>query len=133
VPPIKADTQVTEADRQNFNLILFGSAASNTLLAPIAAQLPVEWKPDSYRIGTQTFPARNHGMQLCYASPWSKERMIVVQSGAIWGASLPVNHKLDLLPDYIIFDRTIDPSDKTNHALHAGFFDRFWQLPNAKK
>ena len=132
VPPIKADTQVTPLDRANYNLILFGSTASNSLLAEIGAQLPLEWKPDGYRIATKSFTARNHGVQFCFPSPFSKERMIVVQSGATWGEALPVNHKLDLLPDYIVFDRALDPSDKTNHALRAGFFDRFWQLPTEK-
>jgi hypothetical protein len=55
--------------------------------------------------------------------------MIVVQSGTYWGAALPVNHKFDLLPDYIVFNDTFDLSDATNNAMAAGYFDNNWQLP----
>jgi hypothetical protein len=66
---------------------------------------------------------------MCYPSPFGEGRMIVVQSGVYWGAALPVNHKFDLLPDYIVFDDTYDSSDSTNNALAAGYFDHNWKLP----
>jgi predicted esterase len=129
LPPVKADKEVTAADREKYNLVLFGTRASNSLLAEIADKLPLELTPDGYRRGTKYFKAGNIGLQMCYASPWSAERMIVVQSGVPWGDKLPINHKFDLLPDYILFDNTHDETDSTNRALHAGFFDHQWRLP----
>jgi len=127
-PPIKAATEVTEADRQNYNLILFGTRATNTILNDIAHWLPVELTPNGYRLGKREYAAKEVGMQLCYASPYSAKRMIVVQSGLYWGGALPLNHKYDLLPEFIVYDNTLDPTDSTNTALAAGFFDHNWQL-----
>jgi hypothetical protein len=129
-PPLKADVDVTEDDKKNFNLILFGTRASNALLTPIADQLPLELTPKGYRIGTteHAAPVGNYGVQFCYPSPWNEERMIVVQSGLFWGDALPLNHKFDLLPEYIVYTDAIDASDNTNASLAAGYFDDHWQL-----
>jgi predicted esterase len=130
-PPIKADQDVTEADKQNFNLVLFGTRESNAILQKIAADLPLELLPNGYRVAGREYSrvGKTLGLQFCYPSPFDERRMIVVQSGLFWGSDLPVNHKLDLLPEFIVFDETIDENDQTNNALVAGFFDDHWQLP----
>ena len=130
-PPIKSDTQIAPDDEKNFNLILFGDSASNAVLARIGAQLPLELTPDGYRIGARQIKTRDIGLQFCYPSPLAKNRLVVVQSGNFYGDALPVNHKFDLLPDFLVFTSTFDPRDGTNDALEAGFFDGDWQLPNA--
>lgn len=127
-PPIKADKEVTNADRQNYNLILFGTRGTNSIIAEIADKLPVELTPTGFRLGKHEFQGKELGMQLCYPSPFSPQRMIVVQSGLYWGGSLPINHKYDLLPEYIVYDKSLDLSDNTNRAIAAGFFDHNWQL-----
>lgn len=68
------------------------------------------------------------GLIFCYASPWSPERVVVVQSGPLWGAHLPFNHKWDLLPDWAVFSQARDASDSTNQTLAAGYFGRNWEL-----
>ncbi len=130
-PPIKADKAVTPEDKKNFNLVLFGTRESNLLLQEISDGLPLELTSNGYRIGSQNYSSADKqlGLQLCYPSPFDENRMIVVQSGLLWGSALPVNHKLDLLPEFIVFDETIEESDQTNRALAAGFFDDNWQLP----
>lgn len=130
-PPIKADTKITLDDERNFNLILFGDSASNAVLARIGVQLPLELTLDGYRIGTRQVKARDVGLQFCYPSPLAKNRLVVVQSGLFYGDALPVNHKFDLLPDFLVFTATFDSRDGTNDALEAGFFDGNWQLPSA--
>jgi hypothetical protein len=130
-PPIKADKDVTEDDKKNYNLILFGTRRSNSLLAPIAEKLPVEMTLRGYRLGDKEYsaPAQPFGVQLCYPSPFDERRMIVVQSGHFWGDALTINHKFDLLPEYIIYTDERDPTDDTNRAVAAGFFEDDWQLP----
>ena len=88
----------------------------------------LELTPTGYRIGTRQVEGTNLGLQLCYPSPFADDRMIVVQSGLYWGEALPVNHKFDLIPDYIVYDAATDPSDSTNRALVAGFFDGNWAV-----
>ncbi|MEO6906275.1 MAG: hypothetical protein ABI210_00140 [Abditibacteriaceae bacterium] len=138
VPPMKADKDVTPDDLQNYNLILFGTPDSNLLLAKIADKLPVKFINAGYQIEQKYFSGQNTGVIFCYPSPFSTQRMIVVQSGLYWGEALPINHKWDLLPDYIIYNDSIDEEyslraeDRTNHALAAGFFDHHWNITQDK-
>jgi len=199
-PRLKADVEVTAEDRAEFNLMLFGSAQSNSLLKEADAGLPLHWTAQGVRVGsganakllphlgpevplaTLTVPRapaaapaqaaasangaeagaeatggrdikqdallvdvganavwwnyapapepspRELGLAFCYASPWSSERLIVVQSGPLWGTYLPFNHKWDLLPDWAVYSQRRDPSDNTNQTLAAGFFGRNWEL-----
>jgi hypothetical protein len=126
---MKADRDVTAQDHKNYNLILFGTRETNSIIAEAAESLPLELTPDGYRFNKEKFAAKDLGLVLCYPSPFAAGRMIVVQSGTYWGAALPVNHKFDLLPDYTVFDNTLDLSDATNNAVVAGYFDHNWQLP----
>ena len=129
---LKSADQISAADKANFNLILFGTRASNPLLAQIADDLPLELTPQGYRIGERTIAAENIGLRLVWKSPWSDARLIGVCSGETWGTSLPINHVWDLVPDYIIYDyHTL--ADGTNRPLEAGFFDGDWNLPTVEK
>jgi predicted esterase len=168
-PRLKADHEVSAAERGLFNLVLFGTEESNALLAEHAGKLPLRWTRQGVRVGSGADaglhshnaavapPAapreelgldgrpirkppptadelavaaepRELGLAFCYASPWSAERVIVVQSGPLWGAHLPWNHRWDLLPDWAVFAPDPDPLDSTNRTLAAGFFNRNWEL-----
>ena len=124
---IKSADEITDQDKANFNLILFGTRATNPLLAKISDDLPLELVPDGYRIGAKTVEAQYIGLRMVYPSPWDKSRLIGVCSGENWGVGLPINHIWDLVPDYIIYDYRTE-NDGTNRPLEAGFFDGDWQL-----
>ena len=124
---LKSAREVGAADQANFNLILFGTRATNPLIALVADDLPLELTPRGYRIGQKIIEATDLGLRLVWKSPWNETRLIGVCSGEIWGTALPINHIWDLVPDYIVYDyRTL--SDGTNRPLAAGFFDGDWQL-----
>ncbi len=55
------------------------------------------------------------------------EWYVVVRSGLAYGTSLSANHKCDLLPDFVIFQKGTD-YDGTDQAVLAGFFDENWQV-----
>ena len=131
VARLKSADEVTAQDKADFNLILFGTRATNPLLAQISDDLPLELVPGGYRIGAKTVEAQYIGLRLVTASPWNKTRLIGVCSGENWGAGLPINHIWDLVPDYIIYDYRTE-NDGTNRPLEAGFFDGDWKLPQAK-
>jgi hypothetical protein len=129
--PLKPARDVMPTDRANFNLVIFGTRASNELLATIADGLPLEWTPRGYRMGTQEKEVVGedaHGVIFCYPSPFDARRVIVVHSGIYWGEALPVNHKFDLQPDYLVFTSRHEKQDRTNVAIEAGYFDNAWQL-----
>lgn len=129
-PPLKADKDVTESDKKTYNLIVFGTRETNSIIAAIADKLPLELTSKGYRVGAQEYSvnADNWGLQLCYPSPFDDKRMIVLQSGLYWGEALAINHKFDLLPEYIVYTDEIERTDQTNRAVTAGFFDDNWQL-----
>lgn len=129
--PIKSAADVTDADKNSANLILFGTRETNPLLAQIADQLPLELTPDGYRIGDKKVVAPYIGLRMTWKSPWNSARLIGVCSGQNWGETLPFNHIWDLIPDYIVYNSQTE-TDGTNRALEAGFFDGNWELPQAQ-
>ena len=40
---VKNDTAVSAADIANYNLVLFGDPGSNSVMAKVIGQLPIQW------------------------------------------------------------------------------------------
>lgn len=78
---VVADSELQEADIEERNLILFGDPGSNSILARIRAELPVEWNEKSFTIGGQTWDAATHGVALVFPNPLNPRRYVVVNSG----------------------------------------------------
>lgn len=129
-PPLKADGEVTAAEQQRFNLVCFGEPETHALLRPLAPHLPLGIQPHCYRIGNEEFAGEDVGLVLLYPNPQQPDRLLLIFSGLYWGTPLPVNHKFDLLPDFIVFNSKIlrDGRDPINQHLIAGFFNQKWQL-----
>lgn len=82
--PVKDDTQVTEADWKDANLILFGDPGSNKILARVLPKLPVKWTAQELVIngksyGSETVPV------LIFPNPLNPRRYVVVNSGHTFG------------------------------------------------
>ncbi|KPL02007.1 MAG: hypothetical protein AMK75_03325, partial [Planctomycetes bacterium SM23_65] len=120
IPRIKKDADVTADDIQRFNLILFGTPKTNLLIQRVAAHLPVQIDEGKFTIGANTYAGKDLGLAMIYPNPLNPERYVVVYSGVHWGRGLPKNHKLDFLPDYIVFDDPIAPVSGTNNFRVAG-------------
>ena len=128
VPTIKPDSEVTEEDIERFNLVLFGDENQNEIVARLREQLPFTVKEGEYAIAGNTYRGDDIGFMMVYPNPLNSGRSVLIQSGLFWGDALPINHKFDLLPDYIVYNDKVDYSDKTNEYLVAGFFDTNWKL-----
>ena len=129
--PVLPDTRVTDALIGERNLILCGSPETNRVLARLADRLPVKIDKDRYVVGKREFPTQDNGLMMIYPNPLNPARYVVVVHGAQWGPRLEPNHKLDLLPDFIIFRRQAAgrmDSFTTNEVLCAGYFDGAWRL-----
>lgn len=126
-PRITDDTKVTRQDLARYNLVCFGRPESNLVIRRAARGLPIQLEAKGFVVGERRFSGDDVGLVMIYPNPLEPSRYIVVQSGAFYGEALSVNHKYDLLPDFIIFDGAIE-DDQTNRALCAGFFDRRWRL-----
>jgi hypothetical protein len=109
----KADKDVTDKDLAESNLILFGTRATNTLIARFARQFPIALSPSAADYG------------LVFVAPVGN-RYVVVNSGLPWwtgGERTPPFRLLEGFGDYVLFKGSLD------HVVAQGRFDRNWKLP----
>ncbi len=116
-PQVREDTAVTEADIANSNLVLWGDASSNKLLARIADKLPMRAKGE------------NQVLLTIYPNPLNPNRYVVTNSGFTFREFDNLNNarQIPKLPDYAIVDVTTPPDDKwPGKIVTAGFYDERW-------
>ena len=71
---VKADTAITDADVQNYHLLLLGNPAENLIAQRIAAQLPVTFTAAGGTIAGQEFPQA--GIALTYPNPLAPGKLV---------------------------------------------------------
>ncbi len=130
-PRCKRDREVTQTDIATANLVLFGTPATNTVLARMADRLPFKIGDHSYTVGGRTYSGESLGLAMCYPNPLAPEHYVAVYSGELYGRECGIAHKHDLLPDFIVFSADHTNYDDTNCHEVAGFFDRNWRLSAA--
>ncbi len=131
--PIVDDTNLTDEQIANHNLILFGDPGSNAVLGRIIERLPLTWNPDAIVVNGQTYNPATHGVAVIFPNPLNPKRYVVVNSGHTM-------HERDFrasnswlfprLGDIAVqrFERQADGSYK-EETLWADLFDNVWQLP----
>jgi predicted esterase len=128
LPRIIPDTRLTKTHIAVANLFLFGTPKTHAFLADIAGELPIRFTEDGCRILHWTYAVNEkRGLMFICPNPKLPDHYVVVCAGAPYGRDLPVNHKYDLLPDFIVYGTETDYDD-TNVTYAAGFFDNLWQL-----
>jgi poly(3-hydroxybutyrate) depolymerase len=135
---LTSDARVADADIRDCNLILHGSPFTNSLVAKIAEQLPIKIERDSYVVGDRRVPRGESSLLMVYPNPLNPQRYVLIADGPRWGKGLGINHKFDLVPDFIVFaqDVEVDPQiprlfqdvAATNRSICAGYFDVQWRL-----
>ncbi len=144
-PRIATDSGLTEDDIKRYNLVLFGTPRTNSVLAKIAESLPVRIidAPDADgRLGAVEISVPRGagdrrvvriggprlGIVMCYPNPLNPDRYVAIYSGELYGRRLPINHKHDLLPDFLVFRAGEYDYDDCEKWLAAGFFDSDWRV-----
>jgi len=127
-PPVVRDDQVTDEMVQRRSLVLFGTPQNNLVLRRLHDRLPLKIADHRYEVAGKTYEGPDLGLVLCYPNPLNPKCYVVVYSGEPYGAKCGVNHKHDLLPDFIVFNTRRVNYDDTNEHEVAGFFDVNWQL-----
>lgn len=119
---VKRDTEVTPEDLETSNLVLFGTAWSNAVIARFSSALPLELRPDAADYG------------LLFIAPVGKHYALV-NSGLSWWtgaddsaaagyALAPWQYRrLAALGDFLLFRGSPD------HVVTEGRFDRNWKVP----
>jgi pimeloyl-ACP methyl ester carboxylesterase len=128
--PVKSDREVSDADIADRNLVLWGDPSSNSVLARIVAQLPVQWDAKSLTFRGKTFPAATHAPILVFPNPLNPKRYVVINSGITFRADGYGNNALQTpkLPDWAIVDLRTPPGPRwPGKIVEAGFFDEQWK------
>lgn len=132
--PIKADSEVTDADIKNSNLVLWGDPQSNAVLAKIADKLPVKWTDKGVVVGDKTYDAGTHVPVLIFPNPLNPQKYVVINSGFTYREYDYLNNarQVPKLPDYAVIDVTTPPNARyPGKIVRAGFFGEKWELlPN---
>ena len=120
--PVKADRDVTAADIDSADLVLFGTAKSNALVAQFASRLPIELRPDAADYG------------LLFITPMGKH-YVLVNSGLPWWSGAddtiapaygwtPARYReLSGFGDYVLFRGNV------TQVVAEGRFDANWKVP----
>ena len=121
---------VSAQDIADRNLILFGTADSNPLIARVMPGLPLRRDGDAWAIGPHRVDAAVAVPILIYPNPLNPNRSIVLNSGFTFREYAYLNNarQIPMLPDWAMVSAT--EGRGTQHPgkiLAAGFFDEHWQ------
>lgn len=129
---VKQDSEITNDDIQNHNLILWGDPQSNTILAKIADKLPIAWTKGNIVVAKHgEFAAEKHALIAIYPNPLNPEKYIVLNSGFTFRDYAHLNNarQVPTLPDWAVVDLTTPPNNVwPGKIVAADFFDERWQL-----
>jgi len=136
VAPVKDDTEVTPEDIRSKNLILWGDAQSNRIIADLADRLPIKAKDGKLTVGDQTFDAANHAPIMIHPNPEAPSRYVVLNSGFTFREYAHLNNarQVPKLPDWAIVNLDTPPNPLwPGKIVAADFFDEAWQLKPSKQ
>jgi hypothetical protein len=127
----RKDSEVTDEDIKNSNLVLWGDPSSNALLARIADKLPIRWTADGIKAGNRTYAADGFAPVLIYPNPLNPTRYVVINSGFTFREYDYLNNarQTPKLPDWAIIDLSKPPGSRAPGGIaDAGFFGERWEL-----
>ena len=88
--PVKADTAVTDADLRGHNLVLIGTAAENSVVARLAAQLPVRFTAEKIVCSDGSeLPGAGAMLGLVHFNPVDPQRLLFWVAAATPAAYAP--------------------------------------------
>lgn len=125
-PRVLADNAVRQSDIETSNLVLFGTAETNSLIKKYADQLPVHLNADAKDYGLlYIFPRNGHYALVNSGLPWwtpvkPKEGQPAASGIALMSGKA---NALSGYKDFILFKSTPD------NIISNGYFDNNWAFP----
>ena len=129
----KMDSEITDADMANHNLLLWGDPASNQIIARIADRLPIQWNKDHIVVAGKEYASKDNALAMIFPNPLNPEKYIVLNSGFTYREYDYLNNARQVakLPDWAVIpiSRPISGRSPGDTELPAGFFNENWQVP----
>ncbi len=129
-PIVKADKEVTAEDMASSNLILFGDAESNKVIAKLSGKLPIKWNAAQIQAGNTAYSSKDHGLIMIYPNPMNQKNYIVLNSGFTFREESYLNNskQIPMLPDWAVIDLNTPPDAvHPGKVADAGFFGEHWE------
>jgi predicted esterase len=125
-PRKKLDIELTDADIHSYNLVLFGTVQSNSLLKRIADRLPVRYTATGVSVGGQAWDGDGYSIQAVFPNPLDITHYVVL-AGDPACAKCPANALQFTLHAW--YDVAIWHQDQagTVRLVSVGNFDRNWE------
>jgi len=127
-PRLLADNRVRQSDIETSNLVLFGTAETNSWIKKYADRLPIQLNEDADGYGlVYIYPMNGHYVLVNSGLPWWTPPAST--EGQLTGIDRLTGRgsSLNLFPDFILFKDTPD------NVISKGYFDNNWELPAAEK
>jgi hypothetical protein len=124
------DTEVDADMMADQNVILFGDANSNQVIAQLLPKLPLTWTKEQISIGRNKVEGAGHVPVMISPNPESPERYVVINSGFTFREYDYLNNarQTPKLPDWAFLDVSEGPTFRDpGKVIAAGFFDEAWQ------
>ncbi len=130
------DAEVTPEDVRKYNLVLWGDAKSNKLIARMADKLPAQWASGKLAFAGRSHDAAAHVPTLIYPNPQNPAKYVVLNSGLTFREDHDRTNSIQnpKLGDWAIVDVTTPPNGLVpGKVVEHGFFDEAWQPKSPAK
>jgi len=119
--PVVPDTELNDTHLQEKNLLLYGTYASNAVLAAWEGKLPLTFSNQAIHIGGKSYTGDRVAILAVFPHPDHPHRYVAIHGGVspdavTWGSHLD----MQLLPDYIVYCG--------GETLDWGFWSNEWDF-----
>lgn len=133
---VKADKEVTEADIEKYNLVLYGGPVSNSIVAEINNELPIKFEKinGEWNIvaGRNKFTGDDVGLIMACPNPLYPSNYVLIYAGLTRDGTEKANSVYHGPTDYLIFNNTSLENFGMGVVLMEGFLDKsdscHWKL-----
>ncbi len=131
---IVSDREITDEMIREYNLILFGSPARNSVSARISPSLPIKISEGRVVFDGRILENRDLALGFVYPNPLNQGRLMAMFAGTtpemeeICPKIQPIDRRISM-PDFVIAGREFD-RDGWGGAHILGFFSPVWDLKN---
>jgi poly(3-hydroxybutyrate) depolymerase len=132
--PVIADSELTDELMQSHAVVLYGNAASNSVLQRIGDRLPIKVGADYLELRGEKLRGRGIGARFVCPNPEAPTQYLMVQAGVdaeavVNGGKLPI-----YIGDYLVYDRNTTRRKAFmilagRDEIETGFFTESWHLP----
>ncbi|MEZ6064232.1 MAG: prolyl oligopeptidase family serine peptidase [Planctomycetaceae bacterium] len=79
--PVIDDDDLTEEQVAGYNLVLIGDPGSNSILAKVVGELPIEWTADNLVVNGEVLDPSKQAVVMIYPNPLNPRRYVVINTG----------------------------------------------------